>query len=214
MASLKEIVRVNIFKSLYINIKNFGIKGILKMPIIIQFGAKFICPKGGVIITSPLAFNMLTIKRGNVITIYRSGKLIINGIHAVFNKANVVNVFPGAVFEIGDNFIANGYAEFNCKKGIKIGDGFLSSVHVIIMDTDFHPIFRNGEIINPEKVVTIGNNVWVGCNVTILKGVTIGNDIVIGAGSVLSGKYTQSNSVYAGNPSRLIKSDISWRGAK
>lgn len=34
--------------------------------------------------------------------------------------------------------------------------------------------------------VIIGDGVWVGCNVTILKGVTIGKGTVVGAGSVVT----------------------------
>ena len=34
--------------------------------------------------------------------------------------------------------------------------------------------------------IRIGNNVWIGCNVTVIGGVTIGNDVVIGAGSVVT----------------------------
>ena len=52
--------------------------------------------------------------------------------------------------------------------------------------------------------ITIGNNVWIGANVSILPGVTIGDDTVIGAGSVVN-RDIASGVVAAGNPCREIR---------
>ena len=53
--------------------------------------------------------------------------------------------------------------------------------------------------------VTIGNNVFIGMNATILKGVTVGNNVVIGAGSLVN-KDVPDNVVVAGNPARIVMS--------
>jgi len=55
----------------------------------------------------------------------------------------------------------------------------------------------------------IGDRVWVGANVTILKGVTIGDDAVIGAGSVVT-KDIPSRAIAVGSPAKVLrmKSDI------
>ena len=52
--------------------------------------------------------------------------------------------------------------------------------------------------------ITIGNNVWIGGNATILPGVNIGDNSVIGAGSVVT-KDIPSNVLAVGNPCRIIK---------
>ena len=52
--------------------------------------------------------------------------------------------------------------------------------------------------------ITVGNNVWIGANVTVLPRVSIGDDAVIGAGSVVT-KNIPSGVLAAGNPCRVIR---------
>jgi len=51
---------------------------------------------------------------------------------------------------------------------------------------------------------TLGNNVLLGANVTIIGNVNIGNNVTIGAGSVVV-KDLPDNCVAVGNPARVIK---------
>ncbi len=50
----------------------------------------------------------------------------------------------------------------------------------------------------------MGNNVWIGQNVTILPGVKIGDGAIIGANAVVASDIP-SYSVAVGNPCRVIK---------
>ena len=52
--------------------------------------------------------------------------------------------------------------------------------------------------------VRIGNDVWIGGNVTILPGVSIGNNVVIAAGAVVN-RDIPDNSLAAGVPARVIR---------
>lgn len=52
--------------------------------------------------------------------------------------------------------------------------------------------------------VTLGRNVWVGANVSILPGVTIGDNCVIGAGSVAT-HSVPANSVAYGAPCEVAR---------
>ncbi len=51
--------------------------------------------------------------------------------------------------------------------------------------------------------IKIGNNVFIGCNVTILPNVKIGNNVIIAAGSIVT-KDVPDNSVVGGNPAKII----------
>ncbi|MEL6929589.1 MAG: acyltransferase [Cyanobacteria bacterium J06600_6] len=59
------------------------------------------------------------------------------------------------------------------------------------------------------KETVIGDRVWLGANVTVLKGVRIGNDAVVGAGSVVT-KDIPEKAIVAGVPAKLlrIKADL------
>lgn len=55
--------------------------------------------------------------------------------------------------------------------------------------------------------VKIGNNCFIGTFALILPGVTIGDEVIVGAGSVVT-KDVPSNCIVAGNPAKIIKTDI------
>lgn len=54
------------------------------------------------------------------------------------------------------------------------------------------------------KPINIGEDVWLGGNVTVVGGVSIGDRCVIGAGSVVT-KDIPADSIAVGNPARVIK---------
>jgi len=54
------------------------------------------------------------------------------------------------------------------------------------------------------KKTQLGDRVWLGANVTVLKGVTIGNDAVIGAGSVVT-KDIPERAIAVGVPAKVMR---------
>ncbi len=56
----------------------------------------------------------------------------------------------------------------------------------------------------PEIRTTIGNDVWIGCNVVILPGVTVGDGAVIAAGAVVT-KDVQPYAIIAGVPGHVLR---------
>ena len=63
-------------------------------------------------------------------------------------------------------------------------------------------IMRNGHLDRVGPIV-MGDNIFLGNNVIVLSGISIGSNTVVGAGSVVTTDIPK-NSVYAGNPARLI----------
>lgn len=209
---VRRVLKVNLVYSMIINFRHFGFSGLLKMPIIINYGSRFNPKsKGGIVFLQPLQTNMLSIYYGNRINVDTGGKIIFTGLKACFNYKNDVHVYSDGVMEIGNNFYSNGENGFHCRKGLKFGDDVMLSVNILFLDTDYHPIFDSqGERINLDREIVIGNDVWIGCRALVLKGSFIGNNIIVGAGSLVSGKLLSENSIYSGNPANLKKKDITW----
>ena len=90
-------------------------------------------------------------------------------------------------------------------KGCLFGDSDLWT-------SDMHSILdkKSGRRINPSADIVIGDRVWLGQGVLILKGSSIGSDCVVGARSVVAGATVPPNSLIAGMPARVIKSNITW----
>lgn len=55
-----------------------------------------------------------------------------------------------------------------------------------------------------QEVCILGNDIWVGAGVNILRGVTIGSGAIIGAGTVVT-KDVPPYAVVVGNPGRIIR---------
>lgn len=72
--------------------------------------------------------------------------------------------------------------------------------------TPNHPIdpIERRESIETALPITIGDDCWLGGNVTILPGVTIGNRCIIAAGSVVT-KDVPEDTMVAGNPAKIKK---------
>lgn len=58
--------------------------------------------------------------------------------------------------------------------------------------------------IEERKLISIGNDVFIGANVTVLDGVTIGDGAIIGAGAVVS-KDIPDYAIAVGNPIKIIR---------
>lgn len=111
----------------------------------------------------------------------------------------------GYNIHLGENFYANVGCTILDGAEVRFGNSVLLAPNVGIY-TAGHPLNVEQRIVGIEYAypVTIGNNVWIGADVTILPGVSIGDNSVIGAGSVVN-RDIPGNVVAAGNPCRVIK---------
>lgn len=127
----------------------------------------------------------------------------------------------------GGRIILGNYSKIGAKstlcavESITIGDYTAIAENVHIMDNNNHPVnpeYRKFMRINGDdesrlwkhsdhKAVYIGENCWIGRNVSVLKGVSIGNNSVIAANSVVT-KSIPANCIAAGNPAKVVKTDI------
>jgi len=114
---------------------------------------------------------------------------------------------PNARLVIGDDFGMTGGA-LVCEEAITIGNRVNIGANTVVADTDFHPLNPQTRIERPIDGATapihIGDDVFIGMQVLILKGVTIGERSVIGAGSVVT-RDIPPDVIAAGNPAKVIR---------
>lgn len=92
---------------------------------------------------------------------------------------------------------------------IQIGKDCMFSDEIDIWSTDTHSVLQDGVLINEPKSIIIGDHVWCGKGVTILKGVTIGDNAVIGMRSLVT-KDIRPATLNVGSPIKEIRSGIEW----
>ena len=92
---------------------------------------------------------------------------------------------------------------------IVVGSDCLFAENVDIWNTDTHSVLRHGNLDNPPSSIKIGNRIWVGKDVAILKGVSIGDNAVVGMRSLVT-KDIQPGTLNVGSPSKEIKDGITW----
>lgn len=146
------------------------------------------------------------------ITIVGSNNKIIIKDAVELRSATIIIRGSGCSVEIGYSSTFGGVRIINVgtNNKVSIGDKCMFSDNIEVWASDTHPIFNEGgEWINREKPVTIGNGVWIGSRVTILKGVEIGDGSIIGMGSLVT-KNVSAQSVAVGSPSREIFKGVRW----
>ena len=114
-----------------------------------------------------------------------------------------------SIVEIGNNVSINSISVLCRSTKIEIGNNSLIGANCYILDSDFHPAwppFSRDEYAGSayDKNIKIGNYVWIGLNVTILKGVQIGDNSVVAAGSVVA-QSIPANCLAGGVPAEVIK---------
>lgn len=208
MNKLKEI---DILKTIYYTFISKNIKKIKK-------SSKCICKKNSnfqlaksskIILDGILVFSDNDIrdsKRQSNLRMDINSTLEIKNRFSVFYGADII-LFKNSKLVLGSGFF-NSNIKIRCHKKIEIGDDVAISHDVTIMDSDAHEGLWEGY--EKTKPIKIGNHVWIGTRVTILKGVTIGDNAIIAAGSVVT-KDVPNNTIVAGVPAKVIKININWK---
>jgi acetyltransferase-like isoleucine patch superfamily enzyme len=111
---------------------------------------------------------------------------------------------PGPSIIIGDGVFLGQGCEFNIRKHITVGRGCAIASGCKFIDHDHHITGKQvDEAPGTEAGITIGDYVWLGCNVIVLKGITIGTGAVIGAGAVVT-RNVPAGEIWAGVPAKKI----------
>jgi acetyltransferase-like isoleucine patch superfamily enzyme len=114
---------------------------------------------------------------------------------------------PGEGMEVGSGTAIGAFAWIGASGFVSIGRDVLLGPRVVMIPEDHN--FDDYESSIKSQGVTragieIGDDCWIGCNVTILSGVTIGRGSIVAAGAVVR-KDVAPYSIVGGVPAKLIR---------
>ena len=214
---LKNVMQVSVLKSLFLNLKCFGIKG-LRLPIVVARKCRLNIE--GNIILSDLRFNTVTVgfggsegvieKRYSFFSVAKGATVEFEG-KAGISAGNSIRVDNGTLV-IGRNFSTNKNCFVACSKGIRIGNNVTLGWDVNIRDNDGHAIIDQlTGAISESKEVRIGNHVWLCAHADILKGAVIPDKSIVAYGSLVTKAFDRSGVLLGGVPAKMLKENVRWR---
>jgi acetyltransferase-like isoleucine patch superfamily enzyme len=94
---------------------------------------------------------------------------------------------------------------------VVVGRDCMFSIDIHMDPSDMHPIYdrATGERLNPPQDIHIGDHVWLGARVLVMKGAKIGSGSIIGAGSIVAGEIPE-NALAVGTPARVVRENVVW----
>ncbi len=139
---------------------------------------------------------------------------VVGGKGLIAGPGLIIDVLQkNACLILGNNIRANHRLHIGCVENVVIGNDVLIASNVYISDHS-HGSYVGEDQSEPDvipnvrticsKPIFIGDNCWLGENVSVLPGVTIGYGSIIGAGSVVT-KDIPSKCIAVGAPAKVIK---------
>jgi len=136
------------------------------------------------------------------------------GNNCILDVVNIDLIGTSNSVKIQDNVeVKQLYARLMNESSFNIGENSLLSWGVQIIPNDGHHIFdlSTKKCINTDaNCVSIGQNCWIGSDVKLIKNATLGKDSVVGANSLINKVFNEENVIIAGNPGKIVKSNIYW----
>lgn len=140
----------------------------------------------------------------------RNNRLIIGDYTRIYNLTLIIKS-DNCSISIGDRTSFGGGQVVCAGEGnsISFGKDCMIAEGVDIWNSDTHIITIQGKPVENHKPITIQDHVWLGKDVTVLKGVTIGADAIIGMKSIVT-RDIRPGTVNAGVPAIEIKDCANW----
>lgn len=135
---------------------------------------------------------------------------MLKGIIERFKRRDMIAYAKAIGVDVGENVLIAANVNFDTEPYlIKIGGGsyITSGVRFVTHDGAVYVLKRNGFLKGDggfPDTISIGENCYIGNNVSIMPGVHIGNNVIVGYGSIVTHSIPD-NEVWAGIPARRVE---------
>lgn len=216
-----EII-IGLPKSIVFNFSQLDFRHAIRLPILVSHRTKFKSIKGNICIEGECKPGMVRIGLSGSgsgtayykpVVIENNGTIVFQGKVSIGGGCQLCTVRKESKLVVGGNSKLMGECHLVAASSVSIGKDCAISWNTQIMDTDFHHIYGNdGQLLNAEKPVLIGNHVWIGSHSIILKGTALPDELVVAAGSIINAGHLDisEGSVITGLPTRVLRDNIRW----
>lgn len=150
------------------------------------------------------------------ITLRKNSSVEIGSSKYTINNLQIKGQADNQIVKIGTDFSCTDNCQILFSREedlqVQIGNNCMFAPNIELRPCDGHVIadMNDNKILNWGRNITIKDNVWLGHNVTVLKGVTIERNCIVGYGSLVTKSCDKENSIYAGFPAKIVKEGIIW----
>lgn len=207
----KGLKNLSILKTIYFNIKCFGILSMVKLPVFVYRNCdlkslgKIVLPKnystGDVKIGAPF----LAMSNRKERTVWCNwGTVCFDGPCEIGAGSSIV-VKSRGILHFGTRFHNSGRMDINCNESISFGSDCLVSWDTLLMDSDLHPIEGSPNALP----IRVGTKVWLGCRSLVLKGAVIPDGCIAGAQCIINKEIAEPTSTIVGT-NRVVNLGVKW----
>lgn len=218
---LSVLLKVGILKTFYYNFKYCKFSDAIRLPIVVARNATIKGRSKSFLFEERLGLGGVTLgfnrdyNSGVPSSITNYGTIVFQGYsHHSFGAGCSVLLKAGALLEVGDNFGCTGDSRIWVHQKVTIGRNNLWSFGCTVMDGDDHQVIdcNNNKRINQDKPIIFGDDVWMGCHCTILKGIMIPSKCIIAAGSILTAtnKIVGEQKIISSKGS-VLRENVHWK---
>lgn len=157
-----------------------------------------------------LGYKSIKVFNGSGVRLQLTGRMVFKGKCRIGHNS-VISVGGKIVF--GDNFTSTTGLKLICEKRIEFGEDTLCGWNVTCMDSSYHRMKYKGtsSFANEmAKEISVGRNVWIAANCTLMPSTVINDYNVVAANTVLHKDYSKFGTykLIGGNPVKVLKENV------
>lgn len=205
-------------QTIYFNFHYLPFKQAIKLPIFV-YKLKTINAKGSIIIDAPIIQRGMIKLGDQVVTLYpdngiswdnHGGKVIFHG-NCIIGGNSYLSFGKNTTVEFGDDFICSSSLKCVSYRGLKFGKSTRLGWDMVIMDTNFHPLYDmdKKEYRESSSPIIIGDYNFFGMGCKVMHGTVTPERCIFGMNTIITRNcIKEPYCVMGGSPVRILARNV------